>query len=426
MSAQSTSAMPAVVVGAGIVGAAIAFELQRRGRSVILVDRDEPGRGCSFGNMGSVATTEFLPASRPAIWAQIPKWVLDPNGPVKVRASYLPRLLPWLLRFLLAGRRSQLRALEDAGAALCARVHDDLTELLSAAGLSRMLSAAGCLCLYASESELRSDREHLEVIRRYGIPHETVGREQIAQLEPALSPKIKRAVLFPGNRTIADPHGLVVALVECFRRLGGILQKRTVVALERTVEGRIARLRLADGKYLDAGIVVVAAGAFTAALSQSVGERMPLETERGYHTQIMDPGVTLRHSLLWPARAFMVSPIAGGIRVGGTVELAGLDEPPDYRRARTIAQRAREVLPGLQVKEASEWMGHRPALPDTLPIIGPSARVGGVYYATGHGHLGLTYAATTARIIADLISARSPSVDLTPYRVNRFGWSVNA
>jgi len=412
--------MPVIVIGAGIVGAAAAFELQRRGNSVILIDRGAPGRGCSYGNMGSIATTEFLPASRPSIWAQIPKWLLDPQGPVRVRPSYLPRLVPWMLRFLQASRPAKLREIEDAGAALCARVHDDLTALLSATGLLGMLSETGCLSLYASDIELEADREHLDVIRRYGIAHEPLSRADIAELEPAISPRIARAVLFPTNRTIADPYELVVALVDCLARTGGRYVTGNVVELQKAADNRIAGVRLDDGQNISADAVVIAAGAFTDTLSKNLGEPIPLETERGYHTQIMDAGVTLRHSIIWPARAFMVSPIAGGIRVGGTVEMAGLHAPPDYRRAKIVVERAREALPELQVRDASEWMGHRPALPDTVPIIGPSAKVPGVYYATGHGHLGLTYAATTARIIADLVSGQSPPLDITPYRVNRF------
>lgn len=420
MSTRSVSATPVVVIGAGIVGAATAFDLQRLGRSVVLVDRGDPGRGCSFGNMGSIAVTEFLPASRPSIWAQIPKWLLDPEGPVRLRPTYLPRLLPWLFRFLLASRRTKLRQLEDAGAALCARSHDDTTAMLSAAGLPEMQSAAGCLSLYASDAEVAADRDHLEVIRRYGIAHEELGREDIAALEPAISPAIKRAVLFPENRTIADPYALVLALVERVVRMGGRLEAGNVVALDRTADGQVAGVRLGDGRRIDADNVVIAAGAHSASLSRTIGEPIPLETERGYHTQIMDAGLTLRHSIIWPSRAFMVSPVAGGIRVGGTVEMAGLEAPPDYRRAKAVVKRAREALPGLQVRETSEWMGHRPALPDTVPVIGPSAKVRGVYYATGHGHLGLTYAATTARIIGDLMTGRPPPLDVAPYRINRF------
>ncbi len=407
------------VVGAGIIGVAIAFELQRRGKPVVLIDRDEPGRGASFGNMASIAVTEFMPASRPSVWAQMPKWLLDPQGPVRVRPSYLPKLAPWFLRFLEASRPSRVRELEAAGAVLCSRVYEDLLPLLDAAGLSGELSQEGCLSLYADEKEFNADREHIEVLERFGFAHEFLGGNAIRELEPAITTRIGRAVLFPQNRSVLDPFRLVTSLFDRYRALGGQFESGEVVGFEK-VDGTLSALRFKDGRQVAISEAVLCAGAYTGRLSKRLGERIPLETERGYHTQIMAPGISMRHSIIWPARAFMVTPTARGIRVGGTVEMAGLDALPDYRRARGLVSRAKEALPDLQVKETSEWMGHRPALPDTVPVISPSAKTRGVFYATGHGHLGLTYAATTSRLIADLVTQRTPPIDLRPFRVNRF------
>ncbi|RUM07930.1 NAD(P)/FAD-dependent oxidoreductase [Rhizobium chutanense] len=408
-----------VVVGAGIIGVAIAYELQRRGLSVTLVDRDAPGKGASYGNMASIAVTEFMPASRPGIWAQMPKWLLDPEGPVRIRPGYMPRLMPWFLRFLAASRPSKLRELEAAGAVLCRRVYEDLDALLKETGLTQMLTAEGCLSLYADEAEFKADREHIEILERFGLRHEILGGNAIRDLEPAVTTKIGKAVLFPDNRSITDPYRLVTALAERFEALGGKMVQGDVAGFEQGETG-VSALRLADGRSLGVEKIVLAAGAFTARLSAMLREHIPLETERGYHTQIMESGISMRHSIIWPARAFMVTPTAGGIRVGGTVEMAGLDAPPDYRRAKILVKRAREALPELKVEGATEWMGHRPALPDTVPVMGPSARRRNVWYATGHGHLGLTYAATTGRLMADLITGVQPPVDMKPYRVDRF------
>ena len=410
--------MTTAVVGAGIIGTAVAHELVRRGRDVILVDRGAVGMGASYGNMASIAVTEFMPASRPAIWKQMPAWLLDPEGPVRVRLGHLSRLMPWFARFLAASLPARLRALEAQGAALCGRVHDDLLPLLRDIGLEAELSKEGCLALYADEAEFRADRDHIEILERFGFAHEVIGRQAIQALEPAISDRIGMAVLLPENRSLRDPHRLVVRLAERFQALGGRLEAGEVVGFERA-DG-IRGVRLAGGRVLAADEVVLCAGAFTGRLARLLGEPIPLESERGYHTQIMAPGITLAHSIIWPARAFMITPTAGGIRVGGTVEMAGLDAPPDYRRARIIVQRARELLPGLQVGDAAEWMGHRPALPDTVPILSASAKTRGVFYATGHGHLGLTYAATTARLMGDLITGATPPIDLRPYRIDRF------
>lgn len=410
--------MVTVVIGAGIVGTAIAYDLQKRGRSVVLVDRDAPGKGASFGNMASIAVTEFMPASRPSVWRQIPGWMLDPEGPVRVRPSYMPRLVPWFLRFIAASRPAKLRALEAQGAALCGRALADTLDLLRKTGLEDQISEQGCLSLYTDAAEFRADREHIEILERFGFAHEVIDGAAARALEPALSDKIGMAVRFPDNRSMKDPYKLVLALAERFQALGGRIEAGDVVGFTRS--DRITGVTLADGREIAADEVVICAGAFSGRLSKLLDEPIPLETERGYHTQIMAPGITMQHSIIWPARAFMVTPTAGGIRVGGTVEMAGLDAPPDYRRAKVTVRRAQTALPGLACAEFTEWMGHRPALPDTVPIISASAKVRGVFYAVGHGHLGLTYAATTARLMGDLITGGRPEIDLHPYRVNRF------
>lgn len=410
--------MTTVVIGAGIIGTTLAYALQKRGRKVLLLDRGAPGMGASYGNMASIAVTEFMPASRPAIWKQIPGWMMDPEGPVRVRPEYMPRLVPWFLRFIAASWPSRLRALEAQGAALCSRVYDDLLPLLRETGLESELTEEGCLSLYADEAEFKADREHIEILERFNFPHEVLGRQAIKALEPELSDKIGMAVLFPQNRSVRDPHKLVLKFAERFRELGGSFENGDVAGFRRSPGAH--EILLKDGRSLTATEIVVCAGAHTKHLAKALGEPIPLETERGYHTQIMSPGISLRHSIIWPARAFMVTPTAGGIRVGGTVEMAGLDAAPDYRRSKVTVRRAREALPNLVCENFTEWMGHRPALPDTVPIMSASAETPGIFYATGHGHLGLTYAATNARLMADVVTGAKPPIDMTPYRINRF------
>ena len=410
--------MTTAVIGAGIIGTTLAYTLKKRGRDVVLIERDAPGKGASYGNMASIAVTEFMPASRPSVWKQIPGWMLDPEGPVRVRPAYMPKLTPWFLRFIAASRPSKLRELEAQGAALCGRVHDDLTPLLKETGLEGELSEEGCLSLYTDEAEFKADREHIEILERFGFPHEVIGRQAIRALEPELSDKIGLAVLFPQNRSMKNPYQLVVKLAERFTALGGRIELGEVIGFERGEHMRAVLLK--DGRRIEADEVVIAAGVHSAKLAKMLGEPIPLETERGYHTQIMKPGITMKHSIIWPARAFMVTPTAGGIRVGGTVEMAGIEAAPDYRRSRVTVKRAKEALPNLKCEDFTEWMGHRPAFPDTVPVMSASARTKGLFYATGHGHLGLTYAATNARLMADLITGAAPPIDMKPYRVDRF------
>ncbi|MBB3612317.1 FAD-dependent oxidoreductase [Rhizobium sp. BK602] len=407
-----------IVVGAGIIGAAIALELQRRGRQVTLIDRNPPGEGASFGNMASIAL-DFAAGSGPSTWAKIPGWLLDPEGPVWLRPSYAPKMLPWFLRFIAAGRPSRLREIEDAGMSLSRHALSDFRAMLDVAGVPELMTEEGCLAIYETEAEFAGDRAHIEFMRRYGFEHRVLSGAEIRDYEPALSPSIAKAVLLPDNKSIRNPHQLVLKLVEAARAQGAIFTPGAARSVERRANGDITVL-LEDGRRLEADDVVLAAGVRTRFLASALGEPIPLETERGYHTQIMKPGIAMRYSVIWPRRAFMVTPTAGGIRVGGNVELAGLDAPPDFRRPRVLVRHAQRALPGLQVEDARDWMGHRPALPDTIPIISPSSRIPGVWYATGHGHLGLTFSATTARLMADMMTGATPAVDMTPLRINRY------
>ncbi|WP_106268929.1 NAD(P)/FAD-dependent oxidoreductase [Donghicola tyrosinivorans] len=407
-----------LVIGAGVIGAAIALDLQKRGRQVTLVDRAAVGMGASFGNMASIAVTEFMPASRPSVWRQIPGWLLDPEGPISVRPAYMPRLIPWFWRFLMASRPAKLRALESQGAAICERALGDTLALLRELGAEDEITETGCLSLYQNKAEFTADRDHIEILERFGFDHQVLGHSELQALEPEIDPKIGMAVLFPDNRSMKDPHRFVTRIADRFVALGGTIVAGDVVGFD--VVDRITGVHMANGRALHADEVVLCAGAHTARLAEFLHEPIPLETERGYHTQIMAPGISLAHSIIWPARAFMVTPTAGGIRIGGTVEMAGLDAAPNWGRAKITVRRAKEALPNLKVEETNEWMGHRPALPDTVPILSASAKTPGVFYATGHGHLGLTNAATTAKLMGQLIAGERPEIDLHPYRINRF------
>ncbi len=406
------------VVGAGVIGAAIALELQRRGLQVTLIDKGEPGRGTSYGNMASIAL-DFAAGSGPNTWRKIPRWLLDPEGPVWLRPAYALKMAPWFLRFIAAGRPSRLRDIEDAGMSLSNPALADFRAMLDTIAAPELMTDEGCLAIYETEAEFSGDRGHIDFMRRYNFDFDVLEGAAIRDLEPSLSPSIAKAVLLPDNKTIRDPYRLVVKLADAARERGATFVSGAVRTVEKNADGTSVVL-LENGEPIAADFVVLAAGVHTRFLAEKLGEPIPLETERGYHTQIMQPGVSMRHSVIWPHRAFMITPTAGGIRVGGNVELAGLDAAPDFRRARVLVRHAQRAVPGLQVKDTSEWMGHRPALPDTIPIISPSSKISGVWYATGHGHLGLTYSATTAQLIADMVTGAKPAVDMTPFRIDRY------
>jgi D-amino-acid dehydrogenase len=412
---------PVVVIGAGLPGTAIARELAARGEKGILIDRQEPGRGTSFGNMASIAVNGFDAASRPSTWKKLPFWMMNRQAPVTADPLYAVKMIPWFLRFLAAGRPKRIREIEDAGASLARRSLGDIRNLLAQLKAPELISEATCLQLYETEKAFQDGRDNLELMQRYGLEYEVLTGAALRHREPLLNPAILRAVLLPDNYFITDPLGYVTRMAEDMQSRGGELVRGDLARIERDNRG-VTAVILKDGRRIETDRVVVAAGMETADISRSMDEPIPLETERGYHTQIMAPGgaAALRYSLIWPERAFMVTPTAGGIRVGGSVEMAGLHRAPNWRRARILVEHAKFAVPSLKDEDTTEWMGHRPATPDTIPVLSASAKTRGLFYATGHGHLGLTYSATTGIVMADLVQGRTPVVDLKPFRIDRF------
>ncbi len=414
-----TAGSHVTVIGAGIIGICCALALRRAGFAVTVIDRLGPGEGCSFGNCGGIAVTELMPLSQPGRLAKVPGWLLDPLGPLAIKWSYLPRLAPWLIHFLKAGRKQRVDRIVAAAAALCHATWEDYRPLLKEAGLERLVQQEFCLSLYASDRELAADQGRLNYCQAYGIPLEKLPGPALRDLEPDLAPDFAWGVLNRGWRHVADPYRLVTGLAELFVRQGGEIRRGSVAAIEAG-EGRAERLRLAGEGPIELETLVIAAGAWSRRLTEPLGDPVPLEADRGYHTTVPDPGVSPKRQVVHGAQGLAITPLAMGLRIGGSVELAGLEAPPDYRRARAQIERAKRVFPALRAEGGERWMGHRPAMPDSLPVIGPARRQRNVFYAFGHGHLGLTWGPTTGRLIADLVAGRPSEIDLAPYRVDRF------
>lgn len=418
---QAPSPAPAAdvaVIGAGIVGIAVACHLAEEGRRVLLVDREEPARGASFGNAGAFAFSDIMPLASPGIMRKAPGWLLDPLGPLAIPPAYLPRIAPWLLRFWRASRPDRVRASMVAQAAMMRLARLAMEELVARAGLAGMVRADGALELHESEDEWRATLPGWEARAREGVAFEHVRGDAMAALQPGLAPAFVAGTFVPGWKTVEDPHRFALALLDHARRCGADLRRGEAVAIE-TGPGAL-RIRLRDGGEVRAGHVVIACGAWSRPLARSVGEDVPLETERGYNTTLPPGAFDLRRQLTFGGHGFVVTPIAGGVRVGGAVELGGLARPPDFRRSAVMLAKAQRFLPGLRTEGGRQWMGFRPSLPDSLPVIGKARRDGRVVLAFGHGHLGLTQSAATGRLVADLIAGRPPAMDIAPFAADRF------
>ncbi len=406
------------VIGAGIVGMASASYLQRDGHDVVVVDSVDPGESCSKGNAGGMSPGSVVPLAMPGVLPKVPLWLLDPLGPLTIRWSYLPRALPWLLRFARASGRRRATEVARALSALHGRTFECYDPLLEAAGARGLVKRNGQLYAYAGEAAFRADADAWELRRAQGVPFEVLEAGEIRQREPALAPIFVRAVHLPEHGHCLDPFRLVRLLAEHFVRAGGTILRRKVDGFDIGPDG--PRRLHTDGGDLEVESLVVAAGAWSHLLAAKLGSPVPLESQRGYHVTVADPGVSPRLTTMWAERKFMTTPMEAGLRFAGTVEFAGLEAAPDYRRARILLDQGKRMFPELRTESVSEWMGHRPCLPDTLPVIGPSPHVANTYYAFGHGHTGLTGASMTGRVIADLVAGRPPAIDLAPFRVDRF------
>ncbi|MGE0751727.1 MAG: NAD(P)/FAD-dependent oxidoreductase [Variibacter sp.] len=409
-----------IVIGAGIVGVSCAAYLLRDGNDVCLVDREGPAAGASFGNAGALSPGSCIPLAMPGVLAKTPSWLLDRNGPLVVRPGYALRAAPWLLRFVMSARPSQVARASDALAALHRRVYEDYEPLIAAAGCRDLIRHSGTLTAFSSEAAYRRSESEFAMRRARGATIERIESHEMRQLEPALSDYYGFAAFQPGHGYAVDPALLVTRIFEWFTDNGGAVMRAGAARL--VVEGGKTSLALDSGEVLPADAIIIAAGAWSAKLLRSAGVRVPLETQRGYHLTLTNPSMTLSHPISLSEEKVYLTPMRGGLRVAGTVEFAGLDAAPNWDRAYRLIEPVQRALPGLRYDEAKPWMGHRPCLPDSLPMIGPVRSLPGVLAAFGHGHNGMTGGPVTGRIVSDLVAGRAPPIDIAPYRPERFSW----
>ena len=407
------------VVGAGIVGVCCALYLQRDGREVTLIDRQEPGQGTSYGNAAIISGTGVMPVATPGILADVPGMLMDPLGPLAIRWQYLPRLAPWLLRFVAASRPSRVEAISQALAALLAEARPAYKTLLDSAGAPEMIVEQGLLAASATEAGLKSVEKKRKLLERRGIAVERLTLDEARQMEPGLSRDLAGVHYYPDNAQTIQNYRLVSLLAEDFVRNGGRLQRGNVIGYDIGRAGPKA-VRLEDGTSLDCDAVVLAAGAWSKEAGRALGATQPLDTEIGYHLTLPDPALELRRPVSSAESGFICTPLENGLRIAGTVELGKLGMVPNWERLKILRENAARILPDLNFEGASRWQGFRPSLPDSLPVIGPSPSLPNTYLAFGHGHLGLTFGAITGRLIADFAAGRAPKVDVAPFRADRF------
>ncbi len=413
-----TADIDVAIVGAGIVGVATAYKLIEAGRNVVLIDRRGIAEETSRGNAGALAFSDIMPLATKDMWRKLPRWLSDPLGPLAVRPEYLPQITPWLLRFWRAGRPDKIEAGVKAQGALMRLARTEMEALVTSVGIGDMVRSDGVLELYESEAELRGAQHEIDAKVREGIEVRIVRGEEIAALQPGLSPRLVVATFIPKWQTVSDPYDFARAIGSKGQERGAQFRKAEVRALQPLGDG--VTLVLVDGSVLKAGKVVVAGGAWSRALTAPLGDLIPLDTERGYNTTLPAGAFDLRRQLVFPGHGFVVTPLSTGVRIGGAVEFGGLSLPPNFKRSEAMLQKAARFMPGLKTEGGRQWMGFRPSIPDSLPVIGRSRPSPHILYAFGHGHLGLTQSAGTGKLIAELVTDAQPSLDLTPFSPQRF------
>lgn len=418
-SGSKNSSHDVVIVGAGIVGLTIAAYLQREGHKVTLIDRKGIANEASFGNAGGIAISDILPMASPRMLHKAPKWLLDPLGPLSIRPEYLPKILPWLFRFWRASWKdqydtsivSQVAMMQLAGKEFNSFIHKT-PNLLS------FVRNDGALHVYESQAELDAERKFWELRQQHGIEVVYLRKDEIADYQPGFTDEISAGAFVPQWQCVNNPHQYANTVWQHVAQNGATLIESEVKRLQPSDGG--TTITLADGRELNADRLIIAAGAWSHKLTAQLGDTIPLETERGYNTTLPAGALDLKRHVVFESHGFLLTPLADGIRVGGAVEFAGLDAAPNYKRSELMLAKAKRFLPELKTENGVQWMGFRPSLPDTRPVIGRATKANNVFYAFGHGHLGLTQSTPTARLVSDLIAQRTPSIDLQNFRPDRF------
>jgi len=406
------------VIGAGILGMATACYLRRDGHDVTVVTQHVPGEYCSFGNAGMLNDAGCVPQAMPGILWKVPGYLTDPLGPLVVRWPYLLKAMPWLLRFIA---NANARQAEHASKAIYSMVRDTVAtyeELAQWAGVTDLVRRSNYLVAYDTEESYRGDALAWKLRAERGVKTEILDAAGIQKLVPQLSPHYVVGVHVLNQAFVRNPERLVKSLAAKFQQEGGTILQRKVLEIV-TGEGGVKSLRT-DAGDIPVETLVVCAGVHSGEISEKLGEPVPIEAERGYHVTYSDPGLQVPLPVHVSDAKVFVTPMEMGARVAGQAEFAGIYAEPNYQRAEVLETHMKKMFPAARTIDSTRWMGRRPSMPDSLPVIGPSVKQKNVYYAFGHGHMGLCGGAPTGRLIADLVGGRQPAIDLEPFRVDRF------
>jgi D-amino-acid dehydrogenase len=406
-----------LIVGGGIIGLTIAHRLRHTNRAMILMDPAGPGRGASRGNAGTIADYAIMPVGSPAVLKNLPALLFNRNSPLSIRKTAILSLAPWLLRFLLQSLPTPTQRNMQALANILADAGQRWKQLAEHIQAQALLKANGCLYLY--EDHRSSELGWQDISRRqsYGIEASRLTPQQLARLEPQLPPLDGGAAFFPNAMYLSDPGDFLTRLFKWLIDRDLQFQQASVVGLARQKSG--VEATLSDGSRISAKQVIIAAGAYSRELAHMSGDPIPLETERGYHLEFDLDQPLLQRPASASSRGFYMTPMQGRLRVAGTVELGGLNPKLSQHRLDRLQQGIKHYFPDIGTANR-RWLGFRPSIPDSRPVISASKYGNDIIYAFGHGHIGMTLAPITAELVYALLTATTPPIDLRDFSARRF------
>ena len=410
--------MHIIVAGAGIVGISTAIWLQRAGHSVTVVDRAGPASGTSHGNAGVLAAGGVVPVTTPGLALKAPAMLLDRDAPLYLRWSYLPRLLPFLRKYLSYGTDAHV---DHYGKAMSALLHDTVEQhqaLAADTPAARFITTEDYCFGYATRADYDADSYGWGKRDAQGVQYDVVTGAEYATYDPIFGDVFDTVVRCKNHGRISDPGAYVKALADHFVTEGGTLQITAINDIEMR-DGAVSSLLTDDGP-LSADRIVFAMGPWSREIAHRLGVKVPFESERGYHIELTNPSVMPRSPMMVASGKFVLTPMQGRLRAAGVIEFGGLDAPASRAPLDMLRRQVKKLLPDLEYDDVVEWMGHRPAPADSLPLIGANDTKGLSYSAFGHQHVGLTGGPKTGRMIAELINGRAPNMDMRAFDPSKY------
>jgi len=404
------------IIGAGIQGISNALFLQKKGFEVTIFDRENPGSpAASYGNAGHFSPYASLSLNRTDILLDVPAMLMSSTGPLALKWNYVPKMIPWFLKFILNTSKNKMMHTAKNMHQILDLALPAYDELFDEINIDGLVENNGILYVW-NDKDLKSRELEINVRKELGVQQQLVNKKEIHDLEPNLKPFYHAGVYYPYARHARNPKKILLKFFDLFFKKGGKFKKLDIKNIEFHDEKPLFKSE--TEKFLF-DKVVIACGAFSKKLTDSLDEKIPLDTERGYHVHFKDCDHLLKRPVIFSNRGFGITPMEQGLRVVGTVEFGGLENPLSKSRIKNLLDNAKFMLGDLPDHE-DEWLGFRPTLPDFLPVMGPSKNHKNVFYCFGHHHLGWTLGPISGKIVSGMIAKENTNLNLSPYSSSRF------